>query len=93
MVMLVVSKTNVRSEHVCCDSGSKLKEEDEGEEDGKGDGHTVVFLDGAAAAEECHEEDDAPDDDQENGSVEKLEKMFLKISTDKTTKIGTEMRL
>lgn len=64
--------SDVRSEHVCCDSGSKLKEEDEGEEDGKGDGHTVVFLDGAAAAEECHEEDDAPDDDQENGSVEKL---------------------
>ena len=58
--------------HVGPDAGAQLEEEYEGEEHGEGDGHAVVFLDGAAAAEEGDEEDDAADDDEEDGRVEEL---------------------
>lgn len=40
----------------------------------------MILFDGPAAAEERHQEDDAADHNQENGSVEKLEK--IKFSFD-----------
>ena len=49
-----------------------LHQEDDAEEDGEGEGHAVVLLDGAAAPEEGHEEDDAADDDEEDGGGEEL---------------------
>ncbi len=65
--------TYIRSEHVGSNSGSQLEQKDESEENGEGDGHAVVLLDGAAAAKEGDEEDDATDDDEENGRVEELQ--------------------
>ena len=49
-----------------------LHEEDDAQEDGEGEGHAVVLLDGTATPEEGNEEDDAAHDDQEHGGGEEL---------------------
>ena len=54
------------------DTCSDLHEEDDPEEDGEGEGHAVVLLDGSAAPEEGHKEDDAADDDEEDRRGEEL---------------------
>ena len=54
------------------DTCTDLHEEDDPEEDGEGEGHAVVLLDGSAAPEESNKEDDAADDDEEHRSGEEL---------------------
>ena len=54
------------------DTCSDLHEEDNSEEDGEGEGHAVVLLDGSTAPEESHKEDDAADDDEEDRRGEEL---------------------
>ena len=49
-----------------------LHHEDDAEEDGEGEGHAVVLLDGSTASKEGYEEDDATDDDEEDRSGEEL---------------------
>ena len=49
-----------------------LHHEDDAEEDGEGEGHAVVLLDGTTAPEEGDEEDDASDNDEEDRSGEEL---------------------
>ena len=51
---------------------SDLHKEDNPEEDGEGEGHAVVLLDGPAAPEESDKEDDAADDDEEDRGGEEL---------------------
>ena len=67
-----ISITYIWSEHVSCNSGSQLKQENETEEHWEGDGHAVVLFDGAAAAEEGDKEDDAAHHDQQDWGIEKL---------------------
>ena len=57
---------------VSSNSCPDLHQEDDAQEDGEGEGHAVVLLDGAATPEEGHEEDDAAHDDQEHGGGEEL---------------------
>ena len=54
------------------DTRSDLHEEDDPQEDGEGEGHAVVLLDGPAAPEESDKEDDAADDDEEDRGGEEL---------------------
>ena len=54
------------------DTCSDLHEEDDPQEDGEGEGHAVVLLDGSATSEESHKEDDAADNDEEDRSGEEL---------------------
>ena len=54
------------------DTCPDLHQEDDAEEDGEGEGHAVVLLDGTTAAEERDEEDDASDNDEEDRSGEEL---------------------
>lgn len=51
---------------------SDLHKEDNPEEDGEGEGHAVVLLDGSATSEECNKENDAADNDEEYRSGEEL---------------------
>ena len=64
--------TDLMFESVGGNTRTDLHQEDDAEEDGEGEGHAVVLLDGAAAPEEGHEEDDAADDDEEDGGGEEL---------------------
>ena len=56
---------------VRCNASAQLDNQDKGEEDGKAQGHAVVFLDGSATSEESDEKDYTSNDDQENLSDEK----------------------
>ena len=57
---------------VSSDPSPDLHEEDDAQEDGEGEGHAVVLLDGTATPKEGNEEDDAAHDDQEHGGGEEL---------------------
>ena len=63
---------HLRLQFVCGDTSPDLHEEYDPEEDGEGEGHAVVLLDGSTAAKEGYEEDDATDDDKEDRSWEEL---------------------
>ena len=52
------------------DTCPDLHQEDDAEEDGEGEGHAVVLLDGTTTAEEGDEEDDASDNDEEDRNGE-----------------------
>ena len=54
------------------DTCPDLHQEDDAEEDGEGEGHAVVLLDGTTTPEEGDEEDDASDNDEEDRSGEEL---------------------
>ncbi len=54
------------------DGAADLHDEDDAEEDGEGDGHALVLLDGAAAAEEGHDEDEEAHADDQEGRVQEV---------------------
>ena len=63
---------HLRLQFVCGDTSPDLHEEYDPEEDGEGEGHAVVLLDGSATSEECNKENDAADNDEEYRSGEEL---------------------
>ena len=63
------------------DTHPDLHQEDDAEEDGEGEGHAVVLLDGSTASKEGYEEDDATDDDEEDRSGEELVTKEVQVLT------------
>ena len=65
-------QVNLMLQFVSSDPCPDLHQEDDAEEHSEGEGHAVVFLNGAAAPEEGDKEDNAAHDNQEHGGGEEL---------------------
>ena len=62
-------------------TSSNLHQEDDTQEDGKGEGHAVVFLDGSTASKESNKEDDASNNNEEDRSGKEGISKEVKILT------------
>ena len=62
-------------------TSSNLHQEDDTQEDGKGEGHAVVFLDCSTASKESNKEDDASNNDEEDRSGKEGISKEVKILT------------
>ena len=71
----------LRFEFISSNTCPNLHEEDDTEQNGEGEGHAVVLLDGPAAAKEGDEEDDTSHDDEEDWGREELVSKEVKILT------------